>query len=108
VTLAEPHRNLAAASRRRLIAWKKEHAYRYVFHRPVSYVFGLSAKKLQRQLREEAGSVSGAAVSIEGSAMGQIAESLERGLNDVVGCASGDIGDKSDPARIVLVEWVVQ
>jgi hypothetical protein len=38
----------------------------------------------------------------------QIGQRLERILNDVVGRASGNIRDKSDSARIVLVEWIVQ
>jgi hypothetical protein len=69
---------------------------------------GFFLEEPERQLSEETCSVTCSAVSIDGSAVGQIAKSLERASDDVVGGAPVNIGDKSHSARIVLVVRVVQ
>jgi len=59
-------------------------------------------------LSQNAGAVAGPSVCIDGSTVGEIAESFKRVRYDLVSRSSSNVRDESDSASIVLIERVVQ
>jgi hypothetical protein len=108
VALAVLRRDQATARGRTFISREKEHANGEFILWPLTQSLGFPPKEPQRQLSEQACSVSSFAVGIDGSSVRQVAKSFKSALDDLMGGASGNIGDESHSARIVLVERVIQ
>jgi hypothetical protein len=99
---------LAAARGYRFITRKKEHTDGGVVLWSLPQALDFSSEERQWQLCEQTSSVTRSAVSIDCSAVGQIAKSLKRALDDAVRRASRNIGDESHSTRVVFIERVVQ
>ncbi len=65
-------------------------------------------KEAMRNLHQDSGPVSCIGLAAPGSTMVQIHEHLERLADDPIGLLPLDVGNETDPARIVLVLRVVQ
>ena len=66
------------------------------------------AQESVRDLDQDAGAVAGTSVSRDRAPVREILEQLERLRDDVAGADAVDVGDKPNPARVVLVSRVVQ
>jgi len=70
--------------------------------------FDFAAKKFGGDLGEDAGTVAGFGVGIEGAPVGELANATEGPFEDGVGFAPLDVGDEADAAGVVLVGGMVK
>ena len=61
-----------------------------------------------RHLQQQPGAVTGFRIAAACAAMGEVNQYLEPLLDNVVGLAALDVGDKADTASIVLVPRIVE
>ena len=93
-----------------VVAWQERHAERQVF-RPVdaeAALLGLADEEPARELGQDAAAVAGLSVGVDGTAVGDVGDRLERLDEDVVVLKTGNPCDEADAAGIMLVARFVQ